>query len=122
MFLFYNGTLAHIGLIPVTAEPNSEWVQPAPAGRPWGLGASSAAGRPRARSINKSNLLTVTGLTFSLGLVSFLLWRGMAGGDQVEVIIAAVVALLIAAIALGSALDLQRQVKRADELLVAGRA
>ncbi|MFM9842639.1 MAG: PAS domain-containing sensor histidine kinase [Dongiaceae bacterium] len=73
----------------------------------------------RTRLIDNSNLLTVTGLTFSLGLVGFLLWRGLAGGDPIEVVIAAVVALLIAAIALGSAMDLQRQVRRADQLRLA---
>jgi PAS domain S-box-containing protein len=73
----------------------------------------------RTRLVDNSNLLTVTGLVFSLGLVGFLLWRGLAGGDQIQVVIAAVVALLIAAVALGSALDLQRQVRRADQLRLA---
>ena len=85
-------------------ESSSDLLSAAPAG-------DSNASSNRTRLVNKSNLLTVTALASSLLLVGFLLWRGYAGGDPLEVIIAAVVALIIVAVALGSALDLQRQVR-----------
>jgi PAS domain S-box-containing protein len=92
-------------------------VQAAPTDRRRRLG-DAPAGFPR-RRIDKSSLLKVTALAFSLGLVGILLWRGLVSGDQVEVTTAAIVALLIAVIALGSARDLQRQEQRADQLRIA---
>ena len=93
-------------------DSRSDLLSAAPAGE-------SNASSNRTRLVNKSNLLTVTALASSLLLVGFLLWRGYAGGDPLEVIIAAVVALIIVAIALGSTLDLRRQVQRANQLRIA---
>jgi len=103
----------------VKAEEKIERFEAAVSERPPALGAGMAAADRSSKILNRSNLLTVTALLMSLALVGILLWRGMARGDQVEVITAAVGALIIVAVALGSAFDLQRQVQRADHLRMA---
>jgi len=102
---------------PVKTETKIERFEAALNERPPALGAAAADHSSKLK--DKSNLLTVTALSLSLAVVGFLIWNGLADGDQVEVIAAAVVALIIVAVALGSAFDLQRQVQRANQLRIA---
>jgi PAS domain S-box-containing protein len=77
--------------------------------------ASAEAGRkgaptsPISMPKERPNALTITALALSLALVCVLFWRGLNGGNSIEIIEASTVALILVAVMLAAHIDLQRQ-------------